>query len=39
MTMMNNAKFEKELTCQFETDMRNLINIDPKTQKSQKFIL
>ena len=39
MTMMNNAKFEKELTCQFKTDMRNLINFDPNTQKSQKFIL
>ena len=33
MTMMNNVKFEKELTCQFETDMRNLSNFDPDTQK------
>ena len=39
MTMKNDAKFEKELTCQFKTDMRNLINVDPSTRKSKKFAL
>ena len=39
MTMKNDAKFEKELTCQFKIDMRNLTNFDPSTQKSQKFTL
>ena len=39
MTMKNDAIFEKELTCQFETDMRNLINFDPSTRKSQTFAL
>ena len=28
MTMKNDAKFEKQLTCQFKTDMRNLLNFD-----------
>ena len=37
MTMTNDAKFEKELTCQFKIDMRNLMNFDPSTRKSQKF--
>ena len=37
MTMKTDAKFEEELTCQFKTDMRNLTNFDPSTQKSQKF--
>ena len=27
MTMKNDAKFEKELTCQFKIDMRNLTNL------------
>ena len=31
MTMKNDAKFEEELTCQFNTDMRNLMNFDPST--------
>ena len=26
MTLKKDAKFEKELTCQFKIDMRNLIN-------------
>ena len=40
MTMKNDAKFEEELTCQFDkTDMRNLTNFDPSTPKSQKFAL
>ena len=39
MTMKNNAKYEIELTYHFKTDMRNLTNFDPSTQKSQKFAL
>ena len=39
VAMKNEAKFEKELTCQFKIDMRNLTNFDPSTQKSQKFAL
>ena len=37
--MTNEAKFEEEVTCQFKIDMRNLTNLDPSTQKSQKFAL
>ena len=37
MTMKNYAKFEKELTGQFKTDMTNLLNFEPSTRKSQKF--
>ena len=37
MTMKNDAKFEEELTCQFKIDMRNLMNFDPSTQKSQNM--
>ena len=36
--MKNEAKFEKELACQFKIDMRNLTNF-ASTQKSQKFAL
>ena len=39
MTIKNHAKSEKELTCQFKVDMRNLTNFDPRTLKSQKFAL
>ena len=39
MTMKNDAKIEKELTCQFKIDMRNLTNFDLSTRKSQKFAL
>ena len=39
MTMRNDAKFEKELTCYFKIDMRNLKNFDSNTQKSKKFAL
>ena len=34
MTMKNDSKPEKELTCQFKIDMKNLINFDPSTRKS-----
>ena len=37
MTMKNDAKFEKELTCQFKIDVRNLTNFDSNTRKTQKF--
>ena len=33
MRMKNDAKFQEDLTCQFKTDMRNLKNLDPSTQK------
>ena len=39
MTMKNDANCDEESTCQFKTDMRNLTNFDPSTQKSQKFAL
>ena len=39
MAMKNDAKIEEELTCQFKIDLRNLTNLDPSTQKSQKFAL
>ena len=39
MAMKKDAKFEEELTCRFKIDMRNLMNFDPSTQKSQKFTL
>ena len=39
MTMKNDAKFEEELTYQFKIDIRNLMNFDLSTQKSQKFAL
>ena len=38
MTMKNDTKIEKELTCRFKIDMRNLTNFDPSTQKSKKFV-
>ena len=39
MTMKNDAKLEEELTCNFKTDMRNLVNFKPSTQKSQNGLL
>ena len=39
MTTKNDAKFEKKLTWEFKTDIRNLTNLDTSTQKSQKFVL
>ena len=35
----NDAKIEKELTCRFKIDMRNLANFDSSTRKSKKFTL
>ena len=39
MTLKNDEKSEQELTCLFKIDIRNLTNLDSRTQKSQKFIL
>ena len=39
MTMKNDEKFEENLTCQFKTDKRSLMNFDPSTPKSQKLAL
>ena len=39
MTMKDDVKFEKELTCQFKIDVTNLTNFDLSTQNSQKFTL
>ena len=39
MAMKNDAKFGKELTCCFKIDMRNFMNFDPSTRKSQKFTI
>ena len=39
MTMKNDAKFVKGLTCCFKIDMKNLKNFDPSTQKSKNFAL
>ena len=33
------VKFTEELSFQFKIDVRNLINFDLSTQKSQKFAL
>ena len=37
MTIKNDSKFVEELTCRCKTDMRNLTNFDPSTQKSKKI--
>ena len=37
MTMKNDTKLEEELASHFKIDMRNLMNFDPSTFKSQKF--
>ena len=39
MTVKNDAKSEEELTCCFKIDMRNLMNFNPSTWKSQKLLL
>ena len=39
MAIKNDAKFEQELTCRFKIDMKNLTNLDPSTEKSQKSVL
>ena len=37
--MKNDEKSEEELTCRFKTGIRNVMNFDSRTQKSQKFTL
>ena len=37
MAMKNDAKFEEELTCQLNINIRNLTNIYTSTRNSQKF--
>ena len=37
MKMMNDAKSEEELTCQFKIDTRNLSKCDLSPQKSQNL--
>ena len=39
MAMMDDAKLQKELTCPFKFDIRNLTNFDPNTRKYQKLAL
>ena len=39
MTLKTDEKFEEKLTCHFKIDIRNLMNFDPRTRKSQKFTL
>ena len=39
MAMKNDARLKEELTCNFKTDMTNLTNFDPSTQKYQSFAL
>ena len=39
MTLKNDEKSDKELTCCFKIDMRNLTNFDQRTRKSKKFAL
>ena len=38
MALKIDKKFEEKLICCFKND-KNLLNFDPGTQKSQKFIL
>ena len=39
MILKSDAKFEKKLNCRFifKFDMRNLVNVHPNTQKSEKL--
>ena len=39
MTVKNDTKLEKELTCLFKIAIKNLTNFEPSTRKSQKFAL
>ena len=39
MTVKNNAKFEREFTCHFKTDKRNLTIFNSGTPKSKKIAL
>ena len=37
MTLKSDAKSKEKLTCGFEYDIRNLVNFQPTTQKSENF--
>ena len=37
MALKTDEQFEEELTCRFKIDVRNLMNFDSSTRKSQKF--
>ena len=37
MTLKSDAKFEEQLTCGLENDMRNLVNFFQSTQKPQNW--
>ena len=39
MTLKNDEKSEEELTCRFKIEIKNLVNFDSRTRKSQKFTL
>ena len=39
MKLKRGAKFGEEWSCRFKIGVRNLINFDLRTQKSQKFSL
>ena len=35
MTLKNDGKFEKKLTCDLKNEMKNLVNFHPSTLKCQ----
>ena len=37
MTLRSNAKFEEKLTLGFKNDMRNLVNFDASSSKSENL--
>ena len=37
MTLMNDTKFEKELTCSLKIDLRKLMKFELSTQKFKKI--
>ena len=39
MTLKKDKKIDRELTCRFNIDIKNLTDFDPSTRKSQKFSL
>ena len=39
MAIKNDAKIEENMTCHLKINMRNLINFELSTRKSQKFPL
>ena len=39
MTMKSDSKYKEKLNCDFKSDMRNLMNFHPTTQKSENFFL